>query len=131
MRDSLEHWSVNRYPLIELGMSRQDCLAWMHQHYPDITLTRSACAGCPFRSNEEWVQLKETDRAAFDDAVEIDYLIRTQEHPGELTGTPYMHRAMKPLDLAVKEYERDKAMNPTFMDFNRAFGEECEGLCGV
>ena len=127
MRDSMEHWSVNRYPLIELNMSRQDCLAWLYQHYPDLKTPRSACAGCPFRSNEEWLALKQDDRTAFDDAVQIDARMREPGYVGELKGVPYIHRSCQPLDVAVEQYERDKAMNPMLWNW----GDECEGMCGV
>ena len=131
MRDSKFHYIDNRYPLIELNMSRNDCLAWLRQHYPDQATPRSACVGCPFRTNEEWIHLRDDDPDGFQDAVDIDYLIREPDYPDATIGTPYLHSSYKPLDIAVAEYEEHKAANPTFMDFDAGFGEECEGMCGV
>lgn len=127
MRDSREHWSVNRYPLIELGMNRQDCLDWFNEYYPGRHLSRSACAGCPFRTNDEWVNLKEQDPDAFEDAVQIDALMREQGYANLLKGTLYLHSSCQPLGEAIEAYEENKAMNPTLWNW----GEECEGMCGV
>lgn len=50
MKPSREAWQVNRFPLIEKRMTRQDCLNWIRSHgYPDPP--KSACIGCPFHSN--------------------------------------------------------------------------------
>lgn len=32
VKPSRETWQVNRWPLIEMRMSRQDCLAWLRRH---------------------------------------------------------------------------------------------------
>ena len=129
MRDSREHWAVNRYPLIELGMSRADCYVWFQQHYPGKELARSACVGCPYHRNEEWLRLKQDDPAAFEDAVAVDARLRQTDYPkpqGAL-GLSYLHDSLKPLDVAIDKFEANKAMNPSFWDM----GAECEGLCGV
>ena len=129
-RDSKSHWIINRYPLIELDWSREDCGEWFREHYPDRQLPRSACTFCPFRSSEEWVALRESEPAAFEDAVEIDYMLRdrnTEASKALLKGTPYIHRTYQPLDVAIETYEQDKAMQPELWDWEN----ECEGVCGV
>ena len=83
MRDSHVGWSVNRYPLVERGMTRADCREWFAERYPDMTLARSACAGCPFRSDEEWMSLKTTDPDLYADAVDLD---RRSPRPGVACG---------------------------------------------
>ena len=35
MRDSPQKWILNRYPLIEMGMSRSDCIEWWRENYPN------------------------------------------------------------------------------------------------
>ena len=49
MKTSSDRWIHNRYPLIEVGMSRKDCLEWWGARY-DRPLERSACIGCPYQS---------------------------------------------------------------------------------
>ena len=46
MKTSRDRWITNRYPLIEVGMSRSDCLNWWQERY-DRPLERSACVACP------------------------------------------------------------------------------------
>ena len=33
MKTSRDRWMTNRYPLIEAGMSRSDCLKWWQERY--------------------------------------------------------------------------------------------------
>ena len=48
MKISRDRWIANRYPLIEAGMSRRDCIdLWWGARY-DRPLERSACVACPF-----------------------------------------------------------------------------------
>lgn len=64
MKDSQKKWISNRWPLIEAGLSRQDCLRWMQEHgYPEPP--RSACVFCPYHSDLEMVNeaLRDIDAA--------------------------------------------------------------------
>ena len=70
-RPSRELWMRNRYPLIEAGMSRRDCLAWWSARY-DRALERSACVGCPYQSRRRWVETMRRWPELFAEAVEID-----------------------------------------------------------
>ena len=87
MRTSRDRWIRNRYPLIEAGMSRQDCLDWWEARY-DRPLERSACVGCPYQSRRRWVETKQRFPELFDEAVEIDANMR-----GNLSFAkePYLH----------------------------------------
>lgn len=120
MKDSRERWNVNRWPLIEKGMSRHDCLQWMERHgYP--TPPKSACIGCPFHSDREWRRIK-ADPVAWADAVLIDEAIRKPARG--FRGEQYMHRSRKPLaevDLSTLEDHGQLNM----------WNIECEGMCGV
>src|SRR3546814_3734241 len=76
MKPSFEAWQVNRWPLIEQGMTRQDCLRWLDRHdYPRPP--KSACVGCPFHSDAEWRRLRDSDAQAWAEAVEVDAGLRT------------------------------------------------------
>jgi hypothetical protein len=89
MKDSTERWNTNRWPLIELGMSRRDCLSWMRKHgYPEPP--KSSCIGCPFHSNAQWRHMKDTDPDSWADAVIIDEIIRTPSRG--MQGEQFMHR---------------------------------------
>ena len=129
MRDARDWWQVNRFPLIESQISRSDCMAWFRGHYPGRELGRSACAGCPFRRDEEWLALKTSDPDLFEDAVELDRRLRDPHYPPgvDLRGTPYLHTTLKPLAAAVANARSRKDMQPTLWNW----ADECEGVCGV
>jgi hypothetical protein len=119
MKPSREAWKVHRWPLIEKGMSRSDCLAWMERKgYP--LPPKSSCIGCPFHSDHEWRAIK-ADPEAWADAIEVDAAIRQQ--PG-MRGQQFMHRSCRP--LAEVDFSTAKDHGQVDM-----FNNECEGMCGV
>ena len=71
MKPSRHRWIRNRYPLIEAGMSRRDCLDWWQARY-DRPLERSACVGCPYQSRQRWVETKRRWPELFAEAVRLD-----------------------------------------------------------
>jgi hypothetical protein len=122
MKDAREVWLTHRWPLIERHMNRNDCLRWFERHYPGRTLAKSSCVGCPFHSTPLWRELRETDPAAFADAVAVDAAIR-DARPGV---QQFMHRRCLPLAEAVEAADREASAQREF-----AFEQECNGLCGV
>jgi hypothetical protein len=81
-RPARQAWQVNRYPLLEKRMTRRDCLKWLdEQGYP--TPPKSACTFCPFRSDDQWLDLKKRDPEGFQQAVEVDGKIRDGGHMTE------------------------------------------------
>jgi len=120
MKPSRERWNVNRYPLIEAGMSRWHCLSWMASHgYPQPP--KSSCIGCPYHSDEEWRAVK-ADPEAWADAVHIDRIIRKPARG--VRAEQFAHRSMKPLD-EVDFTSAEENGQATLWD------DECEGMCGV
>jgi hypothetical protein len=121
MKDNREAWCHNRYPLIEMRMSRGDCLEWLKRH--DYPLPgKSSCVFCPYHSNAEWRRLPPVEFAR---AVEVDRRLRDRapEKYGA-KGVLYLHRSCKPLD------EVDM-WTPEERDQGDLWGNECEGICGV
>ncbi len=113
-------WKVHHYPFLGLTttpdrksrdvesgprMDRDEIKVWLKTHYPDREVPRSACIGCPFRSNEEWRIMKEEDPESWADAVDFDRQIRLaeaarQKKRGMLVGIPFVHVQRVPLDQA-------------------------------
>lgn len=120
MKPAPRQFITNRWPLIELGMSRRDCLSWLSSRgYPEPP--KSSCIGCPYHSAEHWRAMKETAPEEWADAVAIDRLIR---EPGSgFRQRQYMHRQLVPLD------EADLSAGQP--DDGDLFYAECEGMCGV
>ncbi len=116
MKPSRVQYIKNRWPLIELGMSRRDCKQWLSNHGWDAP--RSACIGCPFHNDEEWRGLSPEE---FADACEVDTIIRHQ--PG-FRAEQYAHRSLVPLaKIDFRTLEDKGQLN--------MFNNECEGMCGV
>lgn len=140
-------WSIHVYPfcnttvdrdghgsdpnLLQGRWTRARCIEWLQTNYPDHAVPRSACIGCPYRSNQEWRSMRDTDPAAWADAVEFDRGIRESEKAGLDAGVvlieamPFVHRSMKPLDQVDLSPEHDA----TFWD--GIADNKCEGMCGV
>lgn len=85
-------YAENAYPLLELGMSREDCIAWLRAHGYAVPI-KSACIFCPFRSDGSWSALKATSPDDWTEALAVDAAIRTKR-PDHTT---YLHRSRQPL----------------------------------
>lgn len=93
-------YTVKRYPLIELGMSRKDCQRWLKARGWGHTV-KSACIGCPMHGNAAWRDLRDNHPREWCDAVEFDRQIRKGGARGEpLRGEAFLHRSRVPLDQA-------------------------------
>jgi hypothetical protein len=120
MKPSWKKWQENRWPLIEAGMSRNDCLAWMEKNGYSKP-PKSACIGCPYHDDKLWRDMRDNDPDSWADAVEIDRAIRNQGPLRGMRTLQYMHGSLKPLDQV--EFSADSQLN--------LFENECEGMCGV
>lgn len=124
MKESRERNISHRWPLIDLGMTRHDCQRWLSSHgFP--AAPRSACVYCPYHSDGEWRRLRSEEPAEFQKAV--DFERRLQEVKREttnMTGVPYLHNSLRPLDSVDFSTEEERGQI-------NLFGNECEGMCGV
>lgn len=95
-------WMENRWPLIELGMRRDDTIRWFTANgHP--TPPRSACWFCPNSGNDRWRALRDEHPDLFACAVKIDTHIRhvrdfrDQQRQTLRTGDLYLHQSRVPL----------------------------------
>jgi hypothetical protein len=127
MKPSREPWALHRWPLVDLRMSRHDCLLWMERRgFPKPP--RSACVYCPFHSDAEWLRLKREEPEAFSDAVvfekQLQQLHSSINMPGKIKGIPFLHTSLRPLsEVEFKSSDNHANIN--------LFNNECEGMCGV
>ena len=129
VRSDTCHWKRNVYPLVGLPepmlphpYSRDDCRAWLAEHYPDQPVPSSSCLGCPFHSDAEWRQVQANPRE-WADTVEVDRAIRNSEG---MRGELYLHRSGKPLEGVDLRTDADKGQGLLFGP-----DEECLGYCGT
>jgi hypothetical protein len=119
-KDSETRFLQHRYPLIEAGLTRRDCIAWLTRRgYP--VPPKSACIFCPWTDIERWRDRKKNHPEDWARAVAFDAAIR----PGYagMPGTAYVHRQHLPLSEVDLASEHDGQLD--------LFGNECEGMCGV
>ena len=126
MKPSQVKWAQNRYPLIDVDMTRHDCLRWMERNgYP--TPPRSACTYCPFHSDHEWRKMKNDQPSEFAEAVEFEKKVwaarETENGPNRMRGRLFLHDSLKP--LGEIDFSEDTTQGQL------KFHNECEGMCGV
>lgn len=120
-KDTFDDDRVNVYPLLDWGMSRKDCLAWLKKEgFPQAP--KSSCIYCPYHSDRMWQQIKDESPVEFEWACQVDEKIR---HNPKLDSEVFVHRSCIPL--------RDVEFKPKHGEFDDTdhFNNECEGICGV
>jgi len=125
MKDPLFPWIVNEYPLVDLRMTRHDCLVY-HEKAQLQRPPRSACIGCPFHSDREWRDMKMNDPESWEDAVFIDDQLRSNPDVANrmFQGRAFLHAKRIPLSVVDLTNEEDHGQI-------NMFGNDCEGMCGL
>ena len=121
MKPSDVEWIENRWPLVELNMSRHDCLSWLSRYGIEPLPPKSSCLGCPYHDNGYWQRLRKASPAEFDETVKVDAAIRNGGTVG-MREEQFIHRSLVPLDQV--DFGDDVGQLDLFDD-------ECEGMCGV
>lgn len=124
MKPNRNTWALSKWPLIQIGMSRADCYAWMEKHgYQEPP--RSACTFCPYKDDNSWLALTPEE---FADAVKKEKeLQEAYASTTELRSIPFFHSDRVPLEQVKFKPGRLNAKR----DQLNLFRNECEGMCGV
>lgn len=110
-RDSA--YSKSRFPLLEMNMSRTQCVAFLASRGWGKT-PKSACYFCPYRSNASWRRMRDTNPAEFQRAVTFDALYRNG--PG-LDHSRYLHVSVLPLGQApIDKIQRREHQQSNILD---------------
>ncbi len=101
-KDSDVRYLRNIFPLLDLGMTREDCILYLRDNGFGETV-KSACIGCPFSGNARLRWIRDTDPEAWADLVAFDREIRNGSPRAIAEGKPlrgqfFVHRSLKPLD---------------------------------
>ncbi len=94
-------WQKTRYPLIEMGMSREDCVTWLETNDHSVPY-KSACIQCPYRSDEAWLWMQQNFPDEFEEACKYDDWLRTPAAKSagaysSIRGEMYIHWSCIPL----------------------------------
>lgn len=124
MKPARQPWIRHRWPLVDLGITRWDCLRWMEQKgYPKPP--RSACVFCPFHSDTEWRRLRDEEPHEFHNAVAFEIALQERKaRTDNRGGIPFLHNSLVP--LGEVDFSTDEERGQISL-----FGNECEGMCGV
>lgn len=126
MKPAAKKWINARFPLIDLGMSRTDCIQWCRDNgYPEPP--KSACTYCPFHDDAMWLSMSDQE---IGEVSKKEYeLQRAYQDASALHSVPYFHAARLPLSEVIAQL-RAKTMEPGIGQVD-LLGNECEGMCGV
>lgn len=126
IKSNSPHWSEPEFPLCDKMMTRADCVKWLEAFGIPHQVPRSACVFCPYKSDHEWLQLRESDPDGWARAVEIDDALRVEgvvENDSQHSNDKiYLHKSCRPLkEVQLTDMERGQS----------AFNFECEGGCAL
>ncbi len=97
MRSSDVAYIVNRYPLVEMQMSRADCAAWLTRNGLEVP-PKSACTFCPYHSLNAWKEMKRQGGKDWEEVQATDAEVRDMRDRHIL----YLHPARRPIEEAVR-----------------------------
>lgn len=121
--DSGFPYQLLEYPLLTLGLTRQDCIRLIESEGIPVP-PKSACFFCPFHRMQTWMEMKRDEPDLFDKSVELE---RTLNERRDELGKDHVFLTRKnmPLDKAVGEGIQNA------FDFEEG-PESCdEGVCFV
>jgi len=121
MKPSRWPWKTTRWPLIEAGMSRADCLAWAEERGHPVP-KKSSCFFCPYRQEKEWARWAVEEPELFEKACEFDEAIRHKGAAHGYSEEQFVAKSLRPLRMVAALPVADEPDH---------FGNECEGMCGV
>jgi len=117
MKQSDVQYIVNNYPLIDLRLTRADCVRWLQAEGLGIP-PKSSCVFCPYHDKEAWLELLKSENGNKTQAMEVDQRIRNMRPPFAL----FIHPHCKPIEQ-VKYKVKEKQLS--------LWDNECTGMCGV
>lgn len=92
-------WQVLEYPLLQLGLSRRDCMALIADAGLPVP-PKSACFFCPYKRKAEWQEMRRTQPELFEKAVALER--RINEKRKEIgKDDVYLHPSLYPLEQVV------------------------------
>lgn len=72
--DPRRPWALNRYPLLDLRMSRQDCVRVIASAGLPVP-PKSSCYFCPFHKMSEWQRMKREEPGLFERSVALETML--------------------------------------------------------
>ena len=90
-KDAPEKYIKHAWPLIDMKMSRNDCVDFLKRNNIEIP-PKSSCTFCPFKTRNDWSRTR-NNKHDWNEAVNVDTEIRNARLPGQL----FIHKNCVPL----------------------------------
>ena len=133
MKDSQHGWIENAYPLVDMRMSRQDCLRWIRKRYPKRPLLKSACISYPYHSNRKWLRIHRQFPEEAKRAATLDEHLRAPDRSKaepKVNTQQFLHRSRRPLTEALEHLDYLDRLQPSLLpESPTAASAECGGYC--
>lgn len=97
--DSRIAWQVLEYPLIDLNLSRLDCMKLIEEAGLPIP-PKSACWFCPYKRKTEWQEMRRTQPELFDKAVALEHHLN-DKRDAKGRDIVHLHPSLYPLEQVV------------------------------
>jgi hypothetical protein len=113
IRDSSFKNTTNAYPLLDKGMSRQDCIDWLLSNSLEVP-PKSACVMCPYQNKGRYKKMVLENGYDWKVATYFDEEIRLRRNTdGSLNSPMYVHPSCVPLkDISFEELEVEEIEAP-------------------
>ena len=125
MKPNKHAWVENRWPLIDLRMSKLDCKNWLEKKGLPIPM-KSSCRICPYHNDRFWRYIKDNMVSDWEDVVSFDNKLRTSSSwfLDRANKKLYLHKSCLPMDKVNLETQQERGQLGMF--------DECdEGYCFV
>lgn len=112
MSDSNRQYIINEYPLVDLRLTREDCINYLKDKGLPVPF-KSCCIHCPYQGAKQWQFVKENYPEDFQQAVDYDYKIRIPTDSmlkrGLYSGELFIWKGSQPLeDVDFNQLVEDK-----------------------
>lgn len=121
MTQPVEKWLRHVYPLVDLRMTRLQCLDWMRDRGIEVP-SKSACVFCPYKKRADWHDMKITDPESWRKAVAFDNAMRNRTNDDSQL---FLLSSLEPLESAKLITSTREAQSEL------GFVDECDGMCGM
>lgn len=101
-KDSINPLFINKFPLVEMGMTRADNYKYILETW-GLDTKASACAFCPFHRNYFYEYIREHEEATYSKVVEIDHLLRDKTPKPPMDSDLFISRNRKRLEDLTHE----------------------------
>ena len=97
---------VNRFPLVEMGLTRADNFAYIKDVW-GLETKASACTFCPFHRNQFYAYLKEKEPKEYRNLLEVDRLLEEKNPKPPMDSDLFISRSRKRIADLTPEDCRD------------------------